>query len=85
MASGGSAARAVQVLVVIAIIGAIGTWSLVSYAQSCIQRGAGWIGISFSDGIALVFICEPQSGIRSARFYLWRWKKIELEKIGSGA
>jgi hypothetical protein len=85
MASGGSAARVIQVLVVLAILGAIGTWSIVSYAQFCIQRGARWAGVSFSDGISLVFSCEPQSGIRSARFHLWPWKKIELEKINPGA
>jgi hypothetical protein len=53
--------------------------------QFCIQRGTRWAGVSFSDGISLVFSCEPQSGIRSARFHLWPWKKIELEKINPGA
>jgi hypothetical protein len=41
--------------------------------------------MSFTDGIALVFACEPQSGIRNAHFHLWPWKKIDLEKINSGA
>ena len=54
------------------VIGAIGTWSLVCYAQSCIQRGARWMNISFTDGIVLVSACEPQFGIRGARFHLWR-------------
>lgn len=85
MPSGGSAARALQGLALIAIIGAVGTWSLVSYARSCIQRDARWVGMSFTDGIALVFACEPQSGIRNAHFHLWPWKKIDLEKINSGA
>ena len=85
MASGGSAARALQGLAVIVIIDAIGTWPLVCYAQSCIQRGARWMNISFTDGFALVSACEPQSGIRGAGFHLWPWKKIEVQKINSGA
>jgi hypothetical protein len=86
MASGGSAARALRGLAVIVIIGAIGTWSLVCCAQSCIQRGARWMNISFTDGIALVSACEPQSGIRGARFHFWPWrKKIPAQKIKSGA
>ena len=85
MASGGCAARALQGLVLIAIIGVVGTWALVSYARSCIQRDARWVGMSFTDGIALVFACEPRSGTRRAYFHLWPWKKTELEKIDSGA
>jgi len=43
------------------------------------------MNISFTDGIPLVSACEPQSGIRGARFHLWPWKKIEVQKINSGA
>ena len=67
MTSSGSAASALQGLVVVAIIGAIGTWSLVSYAQSYIQRGARWVGsVQRRDGAGLCLraaIWDPQRAL----------------------
>jgi hypothetical protein len=34
---------------------------------------------------ALVYRCAPDSGIKRAFFFLWPWKKVELEKVDSGA
>ena len=73
------------IFLVVLILGAMGTWSMVRYAEYCIKRGARWNGISFDRGIALVFTCQPGSGIRRALFYVWPWKKVEMEKVPSGA
>jgi hypothetical protein len=85
MVSGGSVARAARWLIVVLAIGCMAAGLVVLHAKQCIQRGARWTGISLDGGLALVFVCEPQSGIRRAFFHVWPWKKIVLEKINSGA
>lgn len=70
-------------LPVLAIAGAL--CALVNYGKSRIERDAVWTGFSFSRGVALVYRCAPESGIRRAFFFLWPWKKVELQKIDSGA
>jgi len=83
--SGGSVARLLRRLTVAFAIACIVVASLVAYGKHCIQRGARWRGFSLENGIALVFICEPGSGVRRAFFYLVPFKKVELEKINPGA
>ena len=65
-------------------LGAI-LWALVSYGKACVERDAVWVGFSFDRGVALVYRCGPNSGIKRAFFYVWPWKKVELEKQDSGA
>lgn len=68
---------------VLVIVGAF--WALMSYGKSCVQREAAWTGFSFDRGVALVYRCDPKFGINRAFFFLWPWKKVELEKADSGA
>lgn len=84
MVSGGSA-RVVRRLLMFAATICLVTGLLVAYGKQCIGRGARWMGFSFEGGLALVFMCEPQSGIRRAFFYVVPFKKVSLEKIDSGA
>ena len=72
-------------MTVLAALVCLVTGVLVAYAKQCIGRGARWWGFALEDGIALVFICEPESGIRRAYFYLVPFKKVSLEKINPGA
>lgn len=85
MASAGSIARAMRFLAVVVAITWIGIGSVVWYAKRCIEREARWTGLSRDGGLALVFVCDPRTGIRRAFFHVWPWKKIVLEKINSGA
>jgi hypothetical protein len=60
----------------------ITTSGLVLYARHAIQRGASWKGLSRrSDGLALVFRCDPASGIDHAYFFLSPWAAVKLEKL----
>ena len=68
---------------VLAIAGIL--WALVSYGKSCVERDAVWTGFSLDRGIALVYRCAPDSGIKRAFFFLWPWRRVELEKKDSGA
>jgi len=77
-----------QVLAVVAglfLVLAVADWALVTYARSSIARGARWKGISFERGVSLVFVCDPRSGIDRTFFFLWPWRKVELEKRDPGA
>ena len=85
MSSGSSVARVVRRLTVLAAIVCLVAGALVVYGKRCVGRGARWRGFAFENGIALVFICEPESGIRRAYFYLVPFKKVSLEKINPGA
>ena len=85
MGSGGSVARVLRRLTVFAAIVCLVTGLLVAYGKHCIGRGARWTGFSLEGGLALVFMCEPESGIRRAFFYVVPFKKVSLEKIDSGA
>jgi hypothetical protein len=78
-------ARVVRGLTILAAIGCLGLGLLVAHGEHCIQRGARWKGFAFDDGIALVFLCDPGSGIRRAYFYLVPFNKVSLEKINPGA
>lgn len=74
----------IQVLLpVLVLAAALGV--LVSYGKSCVERNAVWEGFSFERGVALVYRCSPDSGIRRAYFFIWPWKKVELEKMDVGA
>ena len=72
-----------MVLPVLALAAALGV--LVLYGRFCVQRNAVWEGFSFDRGLALVYRCSPDSGIRRAYFFIWPWKKVELEKMDVGA
>ena len=72
--------------VAIPILAAVGVlWALIAYGKYCVDRNAVWSGVSFDRGVALVYRCSPDSGIKRAFFFLWPWKKVELEKVDSGA
>jgi hypothetical protein len=74
--------RALVVLGAVLSAGMITTSGLVLYAQHAIQRGASWKGVAWrGDGVALVFMCEPDSGIRHAYFFLSPWAQVKLEKL----
>ena len=67
-----------------AILGLL-TGLLVAWGKRSIGRGARWRGFGWGDdGLALVFMCEPESGIRRAFFYLAPLGKVSLEKINGG-
>jgi len=68
---------------ILAVIGVL--WALVAYGRYCVDRNASWSGFSFEHGVALVYRCDPHSGIKRAFFFLWPWKKVEPEKVDSGA
>jgi hypothetical protein len=59
-------------------------WAVVAYGRHSIQRGARWTGITFEAGLALVYVCDPASGIRHAQFGLWPRGKVDFEKIHGG-
>jgi hypothetical protein len=62
----------------------VATSVLVLYAGHAIQRGARWQGATLRrDGLALVFLCEPTSGIRHAYFFVAPWARVKLEKINA--
>jgi hypothetical protein len=69
----------------VALLLVIGGWGLVTYAKSSIERGARWQGVAFDHGLALVFVCDPQTGINRAFFFVWPWRKVALEKRDPGA
>jgi hypothetical protein len=74
----------VVVIVSVAVLAVIVSWQLISYGRYCIQRGAEWKGVSLRhDGLALVYLCAQESGIRHAYFFLWPFKRVTLEKINS--
>ena len=77
--------RLARRLVVAAAVACLAIGAMVAYGKHCIQRGARWTGVSFDRGVAFVFVCEPESRIRHALFYVWPWKKVELEKFETGA
>ena len=77
--------RLARRLIVVAAIACLAMAATIAYGKHCIQRGARWTGVSFDRGVALVFLCEPESRIRHAFFYVWPWEKVELEKINPGA
>ena len=83
MDSGGSGVRVVRRLTVFAAIVCLVTGLLVAHGKHCIGRGARWDGFSLQGGVALVFICKPDSGIQRAFFYIVPFKKVSLEKIDS--
>ena len=72
-------------LLAVAAIASLGVALLVAYGKHCIQRGARWTGFSLDDGVALVFVCDPQSRILHAHFHIWPWNRVELEKMDTGA
>src|SRR6266567_4100266 len=76
----GSCSSTLRRLLAFVVLLVLAGWSLVSYGAYCIQRGAHWIGVSLEGGLVLVFACDPQSGIRTARFDIWPWKKVDFEK-----
>jgi hypothetical protein len=74
--------KVLLLLVALASLLVITTSGLVLYARHAIQRGARWQGVSLqNEGLALVFMCEPQSGIRRAFFFVRPWARVELEKL----
>ncbi|HXU03490.1 MAG TPA: hypothetical protein VN903_21135 [Polyangia bacterium] len=76
--------RAVRIAIALAAAGGLGIAFLVACGEHCIQRGARWTGVTYDDGVALVYVCDPASGIRRAYFYVWPWRRTALEKIDSG-
>jgi hypothetical protein len=66
------------------VVVALGITGAVLYGRQVIDRGARWRGVSFYDGVALVYVCDPASGIRHAYFYLWPFKRVTLEKMSTG-
>ena len=74
----------VHVALLVLVLG-VAFGALVSYGKSCVERNAVWEGLSFERGLALVYRCSPDSGIRRAYFFIWPWKKVELEKMDVGA
>jgi len=68
------------------VLAALGLlWALVAYGKYCVSRNTAWSGFSFERGVALVYRCSPDSGIKRAFVFLWPWKEFELEKVDSGA
>ncbi|HXU81555.1 MAG TPA: hypothetical protein VN914_09160 [Polyangia bacterium] len=60
----------------------ITTSALVLYGRHSIQRGASWKGVRLrDDGLALVFRCDPASGIDHAYFFVSPWARVKLEKL----
>jgi hypothetical protein len=57
----------------------------ISFGLMSVGAGMRWRGFALENGVALVFLCEPDSGIRRAYFYLSPRKKVSLEKINPGA
>jgi hypothetical protein len=77
--------RAIRVLATIVVAAFVALYGAVLYGKKVINRGARWVGFSFEDGVALVYVCAPSSRIRRAYFYLWPFKRVELEKMTTGA
>jgi hypothetical protein len=65
------------------VVGILG-WELVSYGKFCIQRRAEWKGLSLrQDGLALVYLCPPDTGVGRAYFFVWPFKTVKLEKLNA--
>jgi hypothetical protein len=81
----GRARTAAVVLASLVVLATVVFWQMVSAGKQSIQRGAHWTGVSLNhDGLAIVYLCDPDSGIRHAYFFLWPFGRVSLEKIDGG-